>query len=62
MGLPSEFLEVRVVSLYGRTSYRAKCGVNDGKRLANVFRTLKLKFDIDPSALLKAGVKPGWFD
>lgn len=62
MGLPSEFLEVRVVSLYGRTSYRAKCGVNDSKRLARVFEILKLKFDIDAKVLLESGVKPGWFE
>jgi len=61
MSFPSEFLEVRVVNLYGKTSYRAKCGLNDKKRLRNMFEVLKLKFDIDAKLLSGKGL-PGWFD
>lgn len=57
-----EFLEIRVISLYGRTSYKAKVELADEKRLAQVFNDLRLKFSIDPVSLLKLGVKPGWFD
>ena len=54
-----DVLEVRVIGLYGRTSYKAKAAIRDKKRINEIMNTLMVKFDLDP---IVVGSQKGWFD
>lgn len=57
--LHDEVLEIRILGYRGRTIHRDKCSLNNSKKMANLFWTLKMKFDIDPERLLKKD--DAWF-
>ena len=50
-GLNSDILEVRIIGLYGRTTYKAKVKTTDKKKINSIFNILRYKFDIIPVSM-----------
>ena len=53
-----DVLEIRVIGLYGRTSYKAKAAVRDKKKIKDILGVLSAKFNIDSDGSWSGG---DWF-